>query len=71
MCEPVVKGRSANDVVLYKVMRWSIRRDRNEHWHAVINTMQNALFTGTGYMNFYWNRQQKKVGIKVGNPGVF
>jgi hypothetical protein len=66
--EPVVKGRDATAKAMYKLMRWTLRKNWRKIDSACEKALESAMVTGTGY--FRVQAQADGSILTTGGPDV-
>jgi hypothetical protein len=55
LSEFVPKGRTAQDVCLYKIFRWWHRKNRQQLYESTMATMQEVMMYGSSVMKVTWS----------------
>jgi hypothetical protein len=51
----VPRGRTAQDRVLYKMLRWHARRNRQQIYETTMDAWRNLFLFGTATIKVKWN----------------
>lgn len=60
LCDFIPKGRTAQDVALYKLMRRSARLHRQDIWESAAKVLTYIMLHGVSYVRVKWDRGDEK-----------